>query len=92
MSIATCPHLRARIPRLDTTAPAALWYTGRVKVTVDFELCQSHGLCTQNVPEVFEIRDDGFLYILDENPPESLRTRLQSAVRECPTGAISVTD
>lgn len=63
-----------------------------MKVTVDFELCQSHGLCTQNVPEVFEIRDDGFLYILQEAPPESLRSRLQNAVRECPTGAISVSD
>lgn len=63
-----------------------------MKVTVDFELCQSHGLCTQNVPEVFEIRDDGFLYILQETPPESLRARLQTAVRECPTGAITVSD
>ena len=63
-----------------------------MKVTVDYELCQSHGLCTQNVPQVFEIRDDGFLYILDEHPPEALRARLQSAVRECPTSAITLSD
>jgi ferredoxin len=61
-----------------------------MKVVVDFDLCQSHGLCTQSVPEVFEIRDDGFLYILQESPPESLRGRLQNAVRECPTGAIRI--
>ena len=53
-----------------------------MKVVVDFELCQSHGLCTQAAPEVFELRDDGFLYILQENPPDSLRKKIETAVRE----------
>lgn len=61
-----------------------------MKIVVDFDLCQSHGLCTQAAPELFEIRDDGFLYILDENPPEALRGKLEKAVRECPTAAISI--
>lgn len=61
-----------------------------MKVLVDFELCQSHGLCMQAAPEVFEVRDDGFLYILQEEPPESLRKKVQTAVRECPTGAIKL--
>jgi ferredoxin len=61
-----------------------------VKITVDFDVCQSHGLCTQAAPEVFEIRDDGFLYILQESPPEALRAKVESAARECPTGAIKL--
>jgi ferredoxin len=61
-----------------------------MKVVVDFEICQSHGLCTQAAPEVFELRDDGFLYILNEAPPESLRKKLMTAMRECPTGAIKI--
>ena len=61
-----------------------------MKIVVDFELCQSHGLCTQAAPELFEIRDDGFLYILDENPGEPLRAQLERAVRECPTSAIAI--
>jgi ferredoxin len=61
-----------------------------MKVIVDFELCQSHGLCMQAAPEVFEVRDDGFLYILNETPPETLRKKVQTAVRECPTGAIKL--
>ena len=44
-----------------------------MKIIVDFDVCQSHGLCTQSAPEVFEIRDDGFLYILNETPPDSMR-------------------
>ena len=61
-----------------------------MKITVDFDICQSHGLCTQAAPEVFEVRDDGFLYILQESPPEAVRAKVESAMRECPTGAIKV--
>jgi ferredoxin len=61
-----------------------------MKITVDFDVCQSHGLCTQAAPEVFELRDDGFLYILQESPPDALRPKVESALRECPTGAIKV--
>ena len=61
-----------------------------MKVVVDFDVCQSHGLCMQAAPEVFELRDDGFLYVLQENPPEELRPKVEKAIRECPTGAIRV--
>ena len=61
-----------------------------MKIVVDFDLCQSHALCTQAAPEVFEVRDDGFLYILQESPAESLRGKVQKAVSECPTGAIQI--
>jgi ferredoxin len=44
----------------------------------------------ETAPEVFEIGDDGALHILNETPPEGLRAKLDQAVRECPTGAISI--
>ncbi len=47
-------------------------------------------MCTAAAPEVFEIRDDGFLYILNETPPDELRPKLEKAIRECPTGAIKL--
>jgi ferredoxin len=43
-------------------------------------------------PEVFEVREDDFLYILDENPPESLRPQLEEAVMSCPRAAIKLVD
>lgn len=61
-----------------------------MKIVVDFDLCQSHGLCVQAAPKLFEIRDDGFLYVLNENPGEDQRGDLDKAVRECPTGAIEI--
>jgi ferredoxin len=44
------------------------------------------------LPEVFEVRDDDFLYVLDENPSEELRDKLMEAVRACPKNAISIED
>jgi len=60
------------------------------KVVVDLSVCNLHGLCVETAPEVFEIGDDGALHILNETPPEGLRAKLDQAVRECPTGAISL--
>jgi ferredoxin len=43
-------------------------------------------------PEVFEVRDDDFLYVLDEHPPEELRSKVEQAVRACPKQAITLED
>jgi ferredoxin len=63
-----------------------------VKIVVDFDRCASNAVCMSVLPEVFEVRDDGFLYILDESPPESMRGKVDEAVRTCPTQAISISD
>ena len=65
---------------------------GRMKVAVDFDLCESNAVCMGIVPEVFEVREDDFLYILDENPAEELRPRLEQAVAACPRAAISLVE
>lgn len=63
-----------------------------MRVKVDYEVCESNAVCMALVPEVFEVRDDDFLYLLDETPPEELRSRLEEAVRSCPKAAISLED
>ena len=63
-----------------------------MRVVVDYNLCESNAICMGLVPEVFEVRDDDNLYILDEHPPESMRSRLQEAVDRCPKQAISLAD
>jgi ferredoxin len=60
------------------------------KVAVDFDLCQSNAVCMGVAPEVFEVRDDGFLYVLQETPPDDLREQCEQAVLQCPTQAISI--
>jgi ferredoxin len=63
-----------------------------MRVVVDFELCESNALCMGLAPEVFEVRDDDLLYVLDENPREELREKILAAVRTCPKNAISIED
>lgn len=63
-----------------------------MRITVDFDVCASTGSCMQICPEVFEVRSDGFLYILDEAPGESLRKAVEQAADMCPTAAITVVD
>ena len=55
-----------------------------MKVVVDFDECASNAVCMGILPEVFEVRDDGYLYVLNENPPEEFRDRLREAVNGCP--------
>lgn len=61
-----------------------------MRVVVDFDKCTSNAVCMGIAPQVFEVRDDGFLYILQEEPPEELRPKMEEAVHACPTGAISI--
>jgi ferredoxin len=62
------------------------------RVKVDFDLCESNALCMAAAPEVFEVRDDDFLYILNETPPDDMRAQVEEAARRCPKAAISIVD
>jgi ferredoxin len=63
-----------------------------MRVVVDMNLCESNAICMGIAPEVFEVRDDDVLYVLDEHPPDELRPKVEEAVRCCPKQAISVED
>jgi ferredoxin len=63
-----------------------------MQVVVDFDRCQSNAICMQHAADVFEVRDDGYLYVLDEHPPEKIRAKIEAAVRYCPTMAISIVE
>jgi ferredoxin len=61
-----------------------------MRVVVNFDTCQSNALCMGAAPEVFEVHDDGYLYLLDETPDESLRAEVTEAARLCPTQSITL--
>ncbi|MBU6215127.1 MAG: ferredoxin [Acidobacteria bacterium] len=63
-----------------------------MKVVVNFDLCESNAVCMGIAPEVFEVRDDDFLYVLQEEPAEELRGKVEEAARRCPKQAITVED
>ncbi len=63
-----------------------------MKIVVDYDKCSSNAVCMGIAPEIFEVRDDNFLYVLQEEPPESERPLVEQAVRDCPTQAISIAE
>jgi ferredoxin len=63
-----------------------------MRVVVDYDSCESNAVCMGIAPEVFEVRDDDNLYVLQENPPEELRAKVEEAVKRCPKQALSLED
>jgi ferredoxin len=63
-----------------------------MKVKVDFDLCESNALCEAIAPATFEIDDDDFLQILDDNVTDENRDTIERAVASCPKSAISIVD
>ena len=63
-----------------------------MKVSLDIDVCASTGACMQVCPEVFEVRSDGYLYILQEQPGPDVADKVREAADLCPTAAITVED
>ena len=61
-----------------------------MRVVVDWDLCESNAVCMAVAPEVFEVDDDDNLNLLQEQPPEELRGKVEEAVRRCPKQALSI--
>jgi ferredoxin len=61
-----------------------------MKVKVDFDLCESNGLCEAIAPEVFELDDDDYLQLKKEEIGEGDVEAVRRAVASCPKAAISL--
>jgi sterol 14-demethylase len=63
-----------------------------VRIHVDRDLCQGHGVCQSEAPAVFEVSKDGVLTVLQASPPESERPAVDAAVKYCPTHALTIVE
>ncbi len=61
-----------------------------MKVIVDRDLCQGHGVCESEAPAVFTVSKSNVVEVLDESPPEELRAEVEAAVKFCPTHALRI--
>jgi len=65
--------------------------TRALQIQVDLDLCQGHAICATESPEVVEIdRAKNKVVIQHENVNAGLRASVESAVRHCPTRALSI--
>lgn len=60
-----------------------------MRIRVDRDLCQGHGVCCSEAPTVFELAGDA-VHVIQEEPPEELRAEVQLAVKYCPTRALTI--
>jgi len=63
-----------------------------MKVQVDYDLCESNGLCEALAPETFELDADDALQVLDDRVTDTNVDLLERAVASCPKSAISLVD
>jgi ferredoxin len=67
-----------------------------MKVKADLELCQGHGVCTEEAPEIFGVVEQKGRYprvvVVQERPADALRAKVLRAVRYCPTRALALDD
>ena len=62
------------------------------RVVVDRDLCQGHGVCESEAPEVFSVSKERSVVLLDEAPGDAARKVVEAAVKYCPTHALSIVE
>ena len=62
-----------------------------MRVKVDHEICQDHGLCYFTAPELFALsNEDGRASVILDPVPDSLCEAARRAVAACPEQAITL--
>lgn len=62
------------------------------RVVCDLDLCQGHAACMGEAPEVFRVGRVGKVSLIQERPSPELRTKVEAAVKHCPTGTLRIED
>jgi len=63
-----------------------------MKISIDSMLCTGCSLCASELPEVFDIGDDGLAYVKVESPEGSLAEKARETAAACPVGVIKIED
>lgn len=66
------------------------------RIVVDADLCQGHGVCESEAPQVFVVPGkgpgSGQVVVLDATPSDAARAAVELAVRYCPTHALRIVE
>jgi len=63
-----------------------------MKVSVSQQACIAAQQCSKSAPKVFTNNDDGFVELIDPNPPESEYDAVRQAENLCPSSAVHIDD
>ncbi|WP_371617033.1 ferredoxin [Streptomyces sp. NBC_00454] len=60
-----------------------------MRITVDMNLCESHGQCVFAAPDIFSFDEEDYL-VYEPAQPDELFAAAEKAAGSCPVRAISV--
>ncbi|OCC23495.1 hypothetical protein MB02_09895 [Croceicoccus estronivorus] len=67
---------------------------GKFRIELDFDLCQGHGVCAGDAPEIFAVAENRLGYakvkLLDPQPGPELHANLLAAAKYCPNKVIRI--
>ena len=63
-----------------------------MRIALDPDLCQGHGVCESESPDVFSLGKEPPVTVLVAEPGGDLRPSVEAAVRFCPTHALSIVE
>lgn len=61
-----------------------------MKILIDNDRCEGNAVCVRVCPEVFEVGEDDRAHLRVQDPGESLRAKIEAAVRRCPRQALAL--
>ena len=61
-----------------------------MKIVVDRDRCEAHGVCMKAAPEVFLLDEQDRLHLLVPEVTPDLRAKVERAVNDCPRQALSI--
>lgn len=59
-----------------------------MRIKVDFDLCESNAICVGMAPDVFDLDDNDYLVILQEDVPADREEEMRQIVASCPKSAL----
>ena len=59
-----------------------------MRIRIDLDLCQGHGVCESEAPDVFSVSKQGELTVLQPVPSLDSHAAVRLAAKYCPTHAI----
>jgi ferredoxin len=61
-----------------------------MRIEVDTNRCEGHGMCEVVAPEYFALDDDGKLIVLEETVPDTDQALVHDAAFACPVAALKL--